>query len=76
LGVPGSYNEMFYILEENGYLGKELTEKMIKAVSLRNLIAHEYAKLDLARVHHIMNKEIHDLKIYIKAILSKCKIAL
>jgi len=32
LGLPGSTNEMFYLLEENGYLDRDLTEKMIKAV--------------------------------------------
>ncbi len=41
LGVPASYNEMFYILEENGYFEKELTEKLVKAVGFRNLIVHE-----------------------------------
>ena len=38
LGVPASYPEMFYILEENGYFEKELTEKMVKAVGFRNLL--------------------------------------
>ena len=56
LGVPASYNEMFYTLEENGYFDKTLTEKMVKSVSFRNLIVHEYAKLDLDRVHHIINR--------------------
>ena len=32
LGLPGSNNEMFYLLEENGYLDRNLTEKMVKAV--------------------------------------------
>jgi uncharacterized protein YutE (UPF0331/DUF86 family) len=40
-GVPGSTSEMFYLLEENGYLDRNITEKMIKAVGLRNLIVHE-----------------------------------
>ena len=31
LGVPGSNNEMFYMLEENDYLEKQLVEKMVKA---------------------------------------------
>jgi uncharacterized protein YutE (UPF0331/DUF86 family) len=33
-GVPGSSNEMFYMLEENGLLEPELTEKIVKAVGL------------------------------------------
>ena len=49
-GVPGSTNEMFYLLEENGYLDNEITEKMVKAVGLRNLVVHEYSKIDLERI--------------------------
>ncbi len=41
-GVAGSTNEMFYFLEENGYLDTDLTEKMVKAVGFRNLIVHEF----------------------------------
>ena len=71
LGLPGSTNEMFYLLEENGYLDRDLTKKMIKAVGFRNLIAHEYEKLDLEQVHKVAQKDIHDLHLYIKAILRK-----
>lgn len=72
LGVPASYNEMFYILEENGYFEKELTEKLVKAVGFRNLIVHEYAKLNLEHVHHIINNDINDLTTFIQTILAKC----
>ncbi len=75
LGVPGSYNEMFYILEENKYIDRALAEKMVKAIGFRNLIAHEYAKLEIDRVHLIANKNIHDLSIFIKTILINCKIS-
>jgi uncharacterized protein YutE (UPF0331/DUF86 family) len=71
LGLPGSTNEMFYLLEENGYLGRDLTEKMVKAVGFRNLIAHEYEKLDLEQVYKVAQKDIRDLQAYIKAILKK-----
>lgn len=71
LGLPGSTNEMFYLLEENGYLDRDLTEKMVRAVGFRNLIAHEYEKLDLEQVFKVAQKDIHDLHIYIKKILRK-----
>ena len=32
VGVPGSTNEMFYLLEDNGYISVDITEKMVKAV--------------------------------------------
>ena len=71
LGVPGSTNEMFYLLEENGYLDTELTEKMIAAIGFRNLIVHEYGKVDLKQVFEVAQKDIRDLKEYFRSIFKK-----
>ena len=75
LGVPGSASEMFYLLEENNYLSPELTEKMIKAVGLRNLIVHEYGKIELKRLFEIVHKDTQDLKEYTVSILTRFGIA-
>lgn len=71
LGVPGSTNEMFYLLEENGYLDRDITEKMVKAVGFRNLIVHEYAKIELDHVFEIAVKDIKGLNEYLKSIFRK-----
>ena len=71
LGVPGSTAEMFYLLEENDYLNSEITEKMIKAVGLRNLIAHEYGKIDLNQIYEIARNDYKDLNTYLVAIFEK-----
>ena len=70
MGIPGSTNEMFYILEENGYLTRDITEKMVRAVGFRNLIVHEYVNLELKRVYEILKKDINDLEVFLKQILS------
>tara|TARA_B100001971_G_C17975941_1_gene424800 strand:- start:27 stop:377 length:351 start_codon:yes stop_codon:yes gene_type:complete len=51
LGVAGSTNEMFYMLQENSYLSLDLTEKMVVAAGFWNLVVHEYEVLDLKRVY-------------------------
>jgi uncharacterized protein YutE (UPF0331/DUF86 family) len=71
LGTPGSTNEMFYLLEENGYLDGQLAEKMVKAVGFRNLIVHEYTRLDLEQVLRIAQKDISDLKGFLQSIFKK-----
>jgi len=76
LGVAGSTNEMFYMLQENGYLPLELTEKMVVAVGFRNLVVHEYGRIDLTKVYQIAQKDIDNLEEYLRAILKKCGIAL
>ena len=70
-GVPGSTNEMFYLLEENGYLDRDITEKMVKAVGFRNLIVHEYEKIELGQVFEIALKDIKDLNEYLNSIFRK-----
>lgn len=75
LGVPGSASEMFYLLEENGYLSRALTEKMIKAVGLRNLIVHEYDKVDLKRLFEIIRKDTKDINDFLASIFKKLRIS-
>jgi uncharacterized protein YutE (UPF0331/DUF86 family) len=71
LGMPGSTNEMFYMLQENGYVSRELAEKMVAAVGFRNLVVHEYAKLDLEEVYKISRDHTDDLLEFLKALFKR-----
>lgn len=71
LGIPGSTNEIFYLLEESGYLSTELTEAMVKAAGFRNLLVHEYARLELKYVHEIAHRHVTDLQRFITSVLAK-----
>ena len=75
LGVPGSASEMFYLLEDNGFITTQLTEKMIKAVGLRNLIVHEYDKIDLTRLFEIVHKDTKDINDFIVSIFKRLGIS-
>lgn len=75
LGVPGSTNEMFYLLQENGYIPQDLTEKMVAAAGFRNLVVHEYSKLDLEEVYKIARDHIDDLPEFVKALLDRVGLA-
>ena len=70
-GVPGSNNEMFYLLEENQYLSTEITEKMVKAVGFRNLIVHEYTKIEIKQVYETARNDINDINNYLKEVFRK-----
>ena len=74
-GIPGSTNELFYLLEENGYLPQEITEKMASAVGFRNLMVHEYAKVDIEQIYTIACERLDDLNDYLVAIFQKTGIA-
>jgi uncharacterized protein YutE (UPF0331/DUF86 family) len=62
LGVPGSTNELFYLLEESGYVQHDLTEKMVRGVGFRNLVVHEYGKVDLETVYRVCHEDLRDLQ--------------
>ena len=73
--MPGSTNEMFYLLEENGYMDADLAEKMVSAVGFRNLIVHEYRKVEMKEVFKVAHRDVEDLNDYLKAILRKLGLA-
>jgi uncharacterized protein YutE (UPF0331/DUF86 family) len=70
-GIPGSANELFYLLEEHTVIDSGLTEKMVQAVGFRNLIVHEYGKLDLAIVYRAAWESIEDLREFMRAVLGR-----
>lgn len=69
--MAGSTNEMFYLLEENGYIEMELTERMVRAVGFGNLIVHEYARVELKEVFEVARKDVEDLNEYLKSIFAQ-----
>jgi len=73
-GVSGSINEMFYTLEEKGCLSHETTEKMVAAVGFRNLVVHEYGKIDNKRLFEIASKDIDDLTAFLREIFKHFQI--
>lgn len=46
LGYPESYAGCFRILHRNEILGEELTDRLIQAVGMRNVLVHEYLDVD------------------------------
>ena len=71
LGIAGSTNELFYLLEENTIIDSGLTEKMIQAVGFRNLIVHEYGKVDLRIVYQAAWESLEDLRELMRAVLGR-----
>lgn len=74
VGVPGSTNEMFYLLEENGFIKLETTEKLVKAVGFRNLVVHEYVRIELEQVFQIARNDIRDLNEFLASVLEKLRV--
>jgi uncharacterized protein YutE (UPF0331/DUF86 family) len=71
LGMPGSTSEVFYILQENGYIPQDVAEKMVAAVGFRNIVVHEYSRLDLEEVYKMARDRTDDLPEFVKALLKR-----
>ena len=62
------------MLEDNGYISSDITEKMVAAVGFRNLIVHEYVRVDLRQVYQIAHNEIEDLQEFVQVVLKNAGI--
>ena len=63
------------MLQENGFLSADLADRMVKAVGFRNLLVHEYDKIDLKRLHQAAEKNVDDLTEYLSSVFSKLGMA-
>jgi uncharacterized protein YutE (UPF0331/DUF86 family) len=69
LKIPEEDKEAFVILAEAGIISKELCEKLKDAKWMRNIIAHEYGKIDDELVFDSLKEElITDAQEFIKQI--------
>lgn len=71
LGLAASTRDFFYILSDSKIISAELRENMIQAVGFRNLAAHEYAKLDMAKTYDIATNGIKNLEEFIGVIVRR-----
>jgi uncharacterized protein YutE (UPF0331/DUF86 family) len=75
LGLPGITNEMFYTLQENGYIPEDVADKMVAAVGFRNLVVHEYTRVDLEEVYRISQENVDDLIEFLQPLLRRAGLA-
>jgi uncharacterized protein YutE (UPF0331/DUF86 family) len=54
LGTPKNYGDCIRLLARFGYLKPASAEELISIIGLRNLIIHEYAVIDTARLHSFL----------------------
>jgi len=51
LGTPSSYADAFRLLERAAVVDAALADRLVRAAGFRNIVAHAYDTLDMARVH-------------------------
>ena len=68
---PGTYTDVFYILEEETFISKDLSEKLVNMTRFRNIIAHDYEKVDFEIVYDALKNRLQDIEELTKAVKNK-----
>ena len=66
--APGEYRESFDLAVAAGLIDATLAEELKPAVGLRNIIIHEYARLDLQRVADAVPRAVDAAGHYVTAV--------
>ena len=70
-GLPGSYREALEILLREGVLPQEKSQDYMRMVSFRNRIVHLYDQIDPEEVFTIVENNLGDLEVFIRAIVER-----
>lgn len=66
--APESYADCFRILHENHIISKELALKLVSMAKFRNLLVHQYGKVDDSIAYSILKNDTRDIIKYINEI--------
>lgn len=65
---PSTMNESFYILNEEKIIPDGLREKMVGLTGFRNIVAHDYEKINYEIVYDILQNKLRDIEEFLKII--------
>ncbi|MBM4136508.1 MAG: DUF86 domain-containing protein [Nitrospira sp.] len=71
---PTTMSEAFYILNEEKIISKKLTEKLVRMVGFRNVLAHDYEDIDYDIVYKVLQEGLNDIEVFLKIISKKLNI--
>lgn len=66
---PADNQDVFVVLAEEGIVSDELLPSLIAMAKFRNLIVHDYARIDNAIVFGILKRRLDDFDAYARAIV-------
>lgn len=70
LGIPQESRDAFQFLEKAEILPEGLSNKMQAMVGFRNIVVHDYQKLNLEILESILDERLVDFKKYVEIILN------
>jgi len=71
--VPKSYADTFKVLYENNIIKKDLFDRIERMAKFRNILVHQYDRVDAEIVVNILNAHLDDFLHYKEAIINLLK---
>lgn len=68
LRKPTTQSENFYILNEKGLIPDALTTKMVQLTGFRNVMAHEYTRINYDVVYDVLQNRLKDMEEFLSTI--------
>ena len=68
---PKNNKDLFKILFENGVLSESVSQSMMKMAQFRNIVVHDYTRIDPEIVIGILHKDIDDLNNFSREVLDR-----
>jgi uncharacterized protein YutE (UPF0331/DUF86 family) len=65
---PTTMTESFYILNEEKLISDNLAKELAKMVGFRNIVAHDYEKIDYDIVFDVLQNKIKDIEKFLQEI--------
>ena len=70
---PADNYEAISVLCEKKIISAVLASKLVKMVGLRNILVHEYGKIDRKKIYKILKENVKDLEMFKKQIVGHIK---
>ena len=69
VGTPTDYKEIFALLATRRIVSQPLARKLAAMAGMRNVLVHEYMKVDLGLVYQTLTSDLGDVERFIGAVL-------
>jgi len=64
------YKDIFNVIEEEGIIDAGMSARLQEMAKFRNLLVHQYGRIDARRLFIIMSEDLKDVEEFIKSTLS------
>lgn len=73
LGTPSGYGDAFRRMSDAGFLDQALASRLARAAGFRNVVAHAYESLDMARIHRAATQGPADLRGFLAVVRDRLR---